>query len=258
MNTLGARIRFVRGTMSQDEFSQKIGTSKAAVGTYERNTAIPGSTILLAIYKTFGIDPLWLLTGEGTMRVEERSEERIIESAENVASSVMEVSTNVGVLDRLKQAVNVKTDAELADKLRLTKQAVAAARSRGQVPASWVPKAAQLFGVSTDWIFFGHNEVHKEESVKDTQSASKTIRIEDKIRFMEDKLETTKAALEAKEETLAAYRDIIRMERERSASLEAELAAIKRPPVHEGGRTHAATVDVSSDARCSSHDNERT
>ena len=51
---------------------------------------------------------------------------------------------------------------------------------------------------------------------------------------------------------------IIRMERERSARLEAELAAMRMQPVHEGGRTHAATVDVSSDANKSSHDNERT
>ncbi len=125
------------------------------------------------------------------------------------------------------------------------------------MPASWVPKAAQLYGASTDWIFFGHNDVHKKVSAKDAQPASKTISIEDKIRFIEDKLETTKAALEAKEETLAAYRDIIRMERERSARLEAELAAMRMQPVHEGGRTHAANVGVSIDARYSNHDNNR-
>lgn len=161
----------------------------------------------------------------------------------------MEVSTNASVLDRLKQAANVTTDAELADKLQLTKQAVAAARSRGQVPASWVPKASQLFGVSTDWIFFGHGEVHGEKSATKPQSEFKPIEIADKTHILEEKLEATRAALEAKEETLAAYRDIIRMERERSARLEAELAAMRMQPVHEGGRSHAATVGVSSDAR---------
>lgn len=67
----------------------------------------------------------------------------------------MEDATYIDVFERLKVATGATSDQELAVKLGLSKQSIADARSRKTVPPAWIPKAAQLFGVSTDWLFFG-------------------------------------------------------------------------------------------------------
>ena len=67
----------------------------------------------------------------------------------------MEDATYIDIFERLKVATGATSDQELAVKLGLSKQSIADARSRKTVPPAWIPKAAQLFGVSTDWLFFG-------------------------------------------------------------------------------------------------------
>lgn len=67
----------------------------------------------------------------------------------------MEDATYIDVLDRLKEATGATSDQDLAVKLNLSKQSIADARSRKTVPPAWIPKTAQIFGVSTDWLFFG-------------------------------------------------------------------------------------------------------
>lgn len=66
--TIGERLKLVRGGASQDEFSKRLGVSKAAVGAYERNVQVPGSTFIIAVCERYNIEHRWLLTGEGAMR----------------------------------------------------------------------------------------------------------------------------------------------------------------------------------------------
>ena len=66
----------------------------------------------------------------------------------------MEGAREESVLDRLMIASGSKTFVELADILKLSKQAVAKSKATG-VPPSWIPRAATLFNVTTDWLFFG-------------------------------------------------------------------------------------------------------
>ncbi|WP_303174769.1 helix-turn-helix domain-containing protein [uncultured Desulfovibrio sp.] len=66
--TIGERLKLVRGSVSQDEFSKRLGVSKAAVGAYERNAQMPGLTFIIAICECYNIEPRWLLTGVGPMR----------------------------------------------------------------------------------------------------------------------------------------------------------------------------------------------
>jgi len=72
----------------------------------------------------------------------------------------MELASVEQTLERLKAAAGASTDSELSQKLGLSKQSIAAARAKGDVPVAWIPKAAMLFGVSTDWLFFGHGEMN--------------------------------------------------------------------------------------------------
>lgn len=66
--TIGERLKLVRGSASQDEFSKRLGVSKAAVGAYERNVQVPGSAFIIAVCERYDIEPRWLLTGVGSMR----------------------------------------------------------------------------------------------------------------------------------------------------------------------------------------------
>jgi len=67
----------------------------------------------------------------------------------------MEHASVEAIIDRLKKATGTTTDIELSKKLGLSKQSIAAARAKGEIPASWIPKAAKLFHVSMDWLYWG-------------------------------------------------------------------------------------------------------
>lgn len=63
--TIGARIAEVRGRSSQAAFATKIGVHKNTVGRIERNEYVPDGEFLQALYREFGINPTWVLTGRG-------------------------------------------------------------------------------------------------------------------------------------------------------------------------------------------------
>jgi len=63
--TLGERIRWVRGDLKQKEFAAKIGVTQSTVGYWERQNNIPKERDRLKISEVFGVNLLWLLTGEG-------------------------------------------------------------------------------------------------------------------------------------------------------------------------------------------------
>lgn len=66
--TVGSRIKSVRGAMSQDDFAEAVGVSKAAIGGYERDKQMPGSAVIVSICKKFDIESNWLLMGKGPMK----------------------------------------------------------------------------------------------------------------------------------------------------------------------------------------------
>jgi hypothetical protein len=59
------------------------------------------------------------------------------------------------VIGRLKEAVRVKTDGQLANYLGISRQNIGASRKRGDVPSVWIYKVAELTGYSMDWLRFG-------------------------------------------------------------------------------------------------------
>lgn len=70
------------------------------------------------------------------------------------------------ILARLHKAAKSHSDRELAEKIGVSKQSIADAKARKTVPSSWIPRAAQLFDVSTDWLFFGKKAEKQEKSGK--------------------------------------------------------------------------------------------
>lgn len=67
--TLGARLRYVRGHLSQRSFAEKIGVATGTYQNYERDDREADMRTLLAIH-TMGWNINWLLTGEGPERLD--------------------------------------------------------------------------------------------------------------------------------------------------------------------------------------------
>jgi hypothetical protein len=81
------------------------------------------------------------------------------------------------IISRLKEALGVKSDGQLANYLGISRQNIGAARKRDDVPPGWIYKVAELTGCSMDWLRFGHGpkmraEYKTEGSHHDGQIAS--------------------------------------------------------------------------------------
>jgi hypothetical protein len=60
------------------------------------------------------------------------------------------------IIGRLKEALGVKSDGQLANNLGISRQNIGAARKRDDVPPGWIYKVAELTNCSMDWLRFGH------------------------------------------------------------------------------------------------------
>lgn len=68
---IGARIRMVRGTRSRREFAKQLKTSQSALNRYENGQREVGARVFVAVCRTHGINPRWLLLGEGTPLIDD-------------------------------------------------------------------------------------------------------------------------------------------------------------------------------------------
>jgi len=59
------------------------------------------------------------------------------------------------IIGRLKEALGVKSDGQLANNLGISRQNIGAARKRDDVPPGWIYKVAELTSCSMDWLRFG-------------------------------------------------------------------------------------------------------
>lgn len=63
MDSLGKRIRQLRGPRSQVAYAAQLGISKGALGSYERDANSPNAQVLSAICLQGGVSADWLLLG---------------------------------------------------------------------------------------------------------------------------------------------------------------------------------------------------
>jgi transcriptional regulator with XRE-family HTH domain len=68
---IGRRVAIVRGSSSQADMAAKLGVHRNTIGLYERGERLPDAEFLLAVRRHYGVSPLWLLTGEGPIKVSE-------------------------------------------------------------------------------------------------------------------------------------------------------------------------------------------
>lgn len=63
--TVGDRIKTVRGGVSQVDFAKKYGLNRNTLARYENGTNDPSASFLKALIEDFELDANWLLLGEG-------------------------------------------------------------------------------------------------------------------------------------------------------------------------------------------------
>lgn len=63
--TVGGRIRAIRGTRGVAEFADALGVNRKTVARWEADEALPDGASLLALNEKFGADAGWVLTGKG-------------------------------------------------------------------------------------------------------------------------------------------------------------------------------------------------
>lgn len=66
---IGERIRELRKSkgITQQKFADELGVPRATIAGYEVNKSEPSSATILLICKIFGVNEIWLRTGEGEM-----------------------------------------------------------------------------------------------------------------------------------------------------------------------------------------------
>lgn len=64
---MNERLKMLRETLelSQDEFGKRIGAARNTIANYELGRRNPSNTTVMAICKEFGVNEVWLRTGEG-------------------------------------------------------------------------------------------------------------------------------------------------------------------------------------------------
>jgi len=92
--TIGERIKYIRGALTQPEFGEKLGVGRNNVYTWESNKNTPLSETLLRIYKEYGVNINWLLSGEGESYIN-KSKRSIV-----VGSKHLKIETRLSALEK--------------------------------------------------------------------------------------------------------------------------------------------------------------
>jgi len=115
---LALRIRKTRVKLdlSQDEFAQQMGCCKSSVINYETGKRVPGAGFLIDLVKNFGINPDWLLTGNGeiaalssSLSVKEKKDPDLQHMLEHLQIPTMKMAI-IAEYHRLKQVFKPLVD----------------------------------------------------------------------------------------------------------------------------------------------------
>lgn len=83
MSTIAERIKEVRkgADLTQREFAERIGAKQNTVAQYEIGRNVPIDPVINSICREFGVNEVWLRTGEGEPFQEETRQEQIMRFA---------------------------------------------------------------------------------------------------------------------------------------------------------------------------------
>ena len=81
--------------MTQTEFGDALGVSRDVINSYERGRVTPTQTLLDLLCMRYGVDPIWMETGEGEMFHKPSEAERFAELAAKIQSGPNEFKKRV-------------------------------------------------------------------------------------------------------------------------------------------------------------------
>ncbi|GFI27307.1 propionyl-CoA carboxylase regulator [Lachnospiraceae bacterium] len=111
--TQGERIKEIRKSLNLtlEKFGEKIGVTKTAISRIEKGERGCTEQMTKAICREFGVDYIWLTTGEGEMFVD--SDDGFIEKIDRIMAGESDIRKNA-----IKALVNASTeDIEALDRL---------------------------------------------------------------------------------------------------------------------------------------------
>jgi len=68
--TIGARVRLIRGPLTQSELAETLGVQRNSVQIWENERSSPSTGVCLRFYEKLGVNINWLLSGEGNSYVD--------------------------------------------------------------------------------------------------------------------------------------------------------------------------------------------
>lgn len=119
MNTTGSRVHWLRKThlnMTLVDFGTRIGITASSVSTIENGKSNPSDQTIRAIYREFGVDEMWLRTGEGEPFAKKPRSEAIAEYVGQITSGTR--SETEMLLIELMAETSVEEWTALADFFR--------------------------------------------------------------------------------------------------------------------------------------------
>ncbi len=102
--TIGERIKYIRGNMSQADFATMTKLNKATLSRYERNTNVPDANAIVRICAACNIRSEWLLTGEGEPSKNPKAKTQNKDNDENKTITIGKLEYNKCILDAISQA----------------------------------------------------------------------------------------------------------------------------------------------------------
>ncbi|MDR2489140.1 MAG: helix-turn-helix domain-containing protein [Desulfovibrio sp.] len=124
METLGERLKKIRGSMSQAAFAARVGISKGALGGYERDENVPGTEAINKICSITCISVDWLITGGGQPCLEK---DKSMETAHKVdapanCQNCLELLTKLVLVQERENALLKEVSALQAENVALRKE----------------------------------------------------------------------------------------------------------------------------------------
>ena len=76
---IGGRLKALRGeNVTQEAWAERLNVSRKTVERWEKGSAIPDGASLLSLLRTYGADPVWVLTGERTAPALSSAEQELV------------------------------------------------------------------------------------------------------------------------------------------------------------------------------------
>lgn len=111
--TQGERVREIRKSLglTLEKFGEKLGVGKTAISNIEKGNRNLTEQMTKSICREYGVDYIWLTTGEGEMFVD--SDDDFIEKIDRIMAGESDIRKNA-----IKALVNASTeDIEALDRL---------------------------------------------------------------------------------------------------------------------------------------------